>query len=759
MTLHRLIYTFVFLFSSSILIAQKGAVKGFIFDKANGEGIPYANAKVEATDFGAVTDEQGFFYIPNLPVGNYKLTVSYIGYTPQTLDVEVKKNLTTNVKVYLDSRLVELQDVEISAEKQQRKTESRVSVISLAASELKRLPTVGGEPDVAQYLQVLPGVISTGDQGGQIIIRGGTPIQTKFLLDGITIYNPFHSIGLFSIYETDLIKNVDVYTGGFPSQYGGRISAVVDVTTRDGNRKKLSGKVGASPFMAHALLEIPVVKMKEGRNSSASLVLNSKVSYFDRTSKALYPYAGKEGLPYSFVDVYGKFSVSAGKSGSKFNVTGFNYRDKAAFNAANYLWNTFGIGANFIAVPKNSNLYFNTHVSYSQYTIALEEADGRPRKSTIGGFDIGMDFAYYIKNGEVKYGLNIEGNRTEFMFVNQFKQQYEQNQNTTDLGAYVMFHKYVKKFVLEAGARIQYYGNITAFSPEPRLSMKYNVTDIVRLKLATGMYSQNFISTKSDRDVVNLFTGFLTGPDESPADATGKRNDKVRNMQRSVHGIFGIELDLPKNVLVNIEPYYKYFWRLLNINRFKQFNSDPNYLLETGDAYGVDFMIKWEWKGLLLYSTYSLAWTNRRDGVQTYPPHFDRRHNMNLMASYQFGKKRDYEVSARWNFGTGFPFTQTRSFYEGVNFQDGINTPYTSSNGDLGILYDERINGGRLPAYHRLDLSFKKIFDIKGKVKIELNASVSNAYNRQNIFYFDRVRFTRINQLPIIPTIGASVAF
>lgn len=273
------------------------------------------------------------------------------------------------------------------------------------------------------------------------------------------------------------------------------------------------------------------------------------------------------------------------------------------------------------------------------------------------------------------------------------------------------------------------------------------------------MYSQNFISTKSDRDVVNLFTGFLTGPDESPADATGKRNDKVRNMQRSVHGIFGIELDLPKNVLVNIEPYYKYFWRLLNINRFKQFNSDPNYLLETGDAYGVDFMVKWEWKGLLIYSTYSLAWTNRRDGVQTYPPHFDRRHNMNLMASYQFGKKRDYEVSARWNFGTGFPFTQTRSFYEDVNFQDGINAPYTTANGGLGILYDERINGGRLPAYHRLDISFKKIFDIKEKVKIELNASVSNAYNRQNIFYFDRVRFTRINQLPIIPTIGASVAF
>ncbi|MCW5908824.1 MAG: TonB-dependent receptor [Chitinophagales bacterium] len=738
--------------------AQKGSVKGVIYDKANGEPIPYATIKLTGTDFGAATDDHGVFNIPNIPEGEYELQITYVGYENHIEKVDVKKGKTVNLRIFISQTSVELQSVEISAEKQRQRTETRVSVTSITPMEMRRLPTIGGEADIAQYLQVLPGIISTGDQGGQIVIRGGTPIQTKFLFDGITIYNPFHSIGLFSVYETDIIKNVDVYTGGQPAQYGGRISAVVDVTTRDGNQKKFSGKVSASPFAAHALLEIPVVKIKEERNLSASLILNSKVSYLDRTSKVLYQYADKNGLPYNFYDVYGKFTLNAGR-GNKFTVSGFNFRDNANFNAAKYGWNTFGVGATFLAIPKNSNLSFNTHVSYSEYEIKLTEADGKPRRSKIGGFDIGMDFAYYIKNGEVKYGLNVEGSRTEFEFINNYSQRYEQNQNTTDIGAYFMFHKYVKKFVVEAGARFQYYGNIGAFSPEPRLSIKYNVHDRVRLKLASGLYSQNFISTKSDRDVVNLFNGFLTGPDEAPVDATGKLYDKIRNMQRSVHAIFGIEVDLPKNITLNIEPYYKYFWQLLNINRYKQFNSDPNYLIEKGNAYGIDFLAKWEWKGLYLYGTYSLAWTNRNDGVQVYAPHFDRRHNVNLLASYTFAKKKDWEVSLRWNLGSGFPFTQTQSFYENLSFNNGISTDYTTDNGNLGIIYTKEINGGRLPYYHRLDFSIKKVFDIKGKVKIELNASVSNIYNRKNIFYFDRVTYNRVNQLPVLPSLGVSFSF
>ena len=753
----RKIFSVLFICFSVCAFAQKGSVKGLIYDKANGEPIPFATIKVETTELGAVTDEQGFFSIPNLPLGNYKLNFSYVGYTTQFQDVEIKKGQTVNLKIFLATKTMELRDVEINAEQQKKVTETRVSVTSITPIEMRRIPTIGGEPDIAQYLQVLPGVVSTGDQGGQIIIRGGTPIQTSFLLDGMQIFNPFHSIGLFSVYETDIIKNVDVYTGGFPAQYGTRTSAVIDVTTRDGNQKQFSGKISASPFMAHALLEIPVIKLKEDRNTSASLILTAKVSYLDESSKALYSYADKNGLPYSFYDFYGKFSLNTGQ-GNKLSITGFNYHDNANFSAAKYGWNTFGVGGNFLAIPKNSNLSFNTHVNYSQYNIALTEADNQPRTSLIGAFNVGMDFNYYINQGELKYGLDVEGTKTDFAFTNSFNQNVDQNQISTDLGAYLMFHKYIKRFVIEAGARFQYYGSIGAASPEPRLSIKVNATDFLRFKLASGLYSQNLISTKSNQDVVDLFTGFITGPQGTATDASGKTYN-IKNMQRSVHAIFGIELDPAKNLSINIEPYYKYFFHVFDLNEYKQLESDPDFLISQGNAYGLDILIKWQYKGLFLYGTYSLAYSTRNDGLETYPPYFDRRHNVNMIAAYTFGKKRDWEVSARWNLGSGFPFTQTQAFYESNPFTNGIGTNITANNGNLGVLYAAQQDGGRLPFYHRLDLQIKKVFTFKERYKIELNASVANVYNRQNIFYFDRINYTRVNQLPILPSLSVSFAF
>nr|MBP6732962.1 hypothetical protein [Chitinophagales bacterium] len=238
-----------------------------------------------------------------------------------------------------------------------------------------------------------------------------------------------------------------------------------------------------------------------------------------------------------------------------------------------------------------------------------------------------------------------------------------------------------------------------------------------------------------------------------------KSYDKIRNFQRSVHGIFGIELDLPKNITIDIEPYYKYYWHLFNLNRYKQFTTDPDFLIEKGDAFGLDIMGKWQYKGAFVYLTYSLSYSHRNDGTQVYAPHFDRRHNINLIGSYTFGKKRSWEVSARWNMGSGFPFTQTQGFYETNPFGNGIGTNVTSTNGQLGIVYDSKINGGRLPYYHRLDLGIKKTFDIKDKLKIEINLSVSNVYNRKNIFYFDRVTYQRVNQLPVLPSLAVSFAF
>jgi hypothetical protein len=167
-----------------------------------------------------------------------------------------------------------------------------VAVQTIDPVAINKLPSVG-EPDLAQYLQVLPGVVFTGDQGGQLYIRGGLPIQNKVLLDGMVIYNPFHSIGLFSVFDNDIMRNADVYSAGFGAEYGGRTSSIMDITTRDGNKKHLSGKVSASTFGAKLTLEGPLKKLKEDGKGSSSFLLSGKTSYLPQTSKTLYPYANQ----------------------------------------------------------------------------------------------------------------------------------------------------------------------------------------------------------------------------------------------------------------------------------------------------------------------------------------------------------------------------------------------------------------------------------------------------------------------------------
>jgi len=278
------------------------------------------------------------------------------------------------------------------------------------------------------------------------------------------------------------------------------------------------------------------------------------------------------------------------------------------------------------------------------------------------------------------------------------------------------------------------------------------------LKFAGGLYSQNLISTVNERDIVNLFVGFLSGPEERIFEP-GTREPTDHRLQKSVHAIFGAEFDLTKNIEFNIEPYFKGFTQLININRNKLSAEDPDFSTETGDAYGIDFFLKYQTQKWYVWLTYSLGYVNRFDGEQNYPTIFDRRHNVNVLLTYNWGEANAWEASARWNMGSGFPFTLTQGFYDRQDLFDGVSSDYLTENGRLGIIYDEKRNSGRLPYYHRLDMSLKRTFTFDKYRKLETVLSVTNAYNRQNIFFFDRVRYERVNQLPILPSLGVIFTF
>ncbi len=756
-------------------IQAQNSIQGAVYDAENGEAIPYATITLDSTTRGVVTDLNGFFILNQIPDGNYTLRVRFIGYEDYTVRLALKGKQTKRMNIQLKESAQTLEEVEItSTRREERRLNTQVSVEKISASQIQQMPSIGGQSDLAQYIQVLPGVSSTGDQGGQLYIRGGSMIQNLCLLDGMIVYNPFHSIGLYSIFETDVILNADIYTGGFGAEYGGRLSSVMDIKTRDGNKKRHAGKVGLNTFSASAILEGPLKKERNDNPSSITYLLTAKGSYLSTTSQLFYPYVDG-GLPYDFFDLYGKLTFSSG-TGSKASVFGFRFDDRVDGyqSISDYHWNNVGGGANFVLVTGTSSNLEGT-VAYSDYTIALDDISGKPKSSSISGFNVHLGVTNFFPIGKFTYGIAMEGYQTEYQYTNEYNIARHQDENTTQLSVYGTYHLEKGKWLIDPGFRLVYYASLSEASPEPRLALKYSLNDKLRFKMAGGLYSQILLDARSDNDIVNLFSGFLTGSGSlnMPSYYLGEPVNGC--MQRSQHLVLGVEYDFLDHLTLNGEFYLKNFGKLLNMNSHQYYDrNDPAYLpggifekapyyytdfiIESGRATGFDVSACYDAERLYLWFTYSLAWVQRTDEVQTYHPHYDRRHSVNLLATYYLGKEKEWELSGRFAFGTGYPFTQTLGLYEDIPMGGGIPTDYRQENGDMGVVYGE-LYGGRLPAYHRFDANVKRRFSIGARSILEVSAGATNIYNRENIFYFDRLTYSRINQLPIMGSLGLSLKF
>jgi hypothetical protein len=764
------------LLSCTALFAQ-GTIRGFLKDEETGQPVIFILVGLEGTAFGTQTDENGYYTLTKIPAGDYTLVINQFGFKEVREQITVSGDKVIAKNYFLIKDDLVMNEVEITDKGSAQKNNVNISVESMRSKDIKRIPSVGGAPDLAQALTTLPGFISTGDQGGQIYVRGGSPVQNKVLLDGMIVYNAFHSIGLFSVFDTDIIANADVYTGGFSAQFGGRISSVMDITTRDGNKREIDGHVGLNPFGAKVQIEGPLRKLQEN-GSGISYVLSAKNSYLDRSSKLLYPYINEgNGLPFNYTDIYGKVSFS-GSNGSKFNAFGFNFNDGVSSykQLASLNWKNTGGGGNFVVVPASSSVLISGNFARSQYEIVMSEINNPDRYSKINSFNFGLDFKYSIKNDVLKYGVEVVGFSTDFktFALLDNTQIVQVTQNTTELNTFFDYKINRGKWVVEPSIRFQYYGTLSVFSPEPRLGVKFRATERFRLKGAMGKYTQNLMATNSDRDVINLFYGFLAGPEDLQSEFTDENLEQRRIdnvLQTARHYVAGFEFDITDRWNLNVEGYYRDFRQLTNVNRNKIYengsgqNTDKpeeltrEYVIETGKAYGTDVVLKYEDKTYYVNLVYSIAKVQRWDGYRYYSPVFDRRHNLNLIGTYLFGKEKCFELSARWNLGSGLPFTQTQGFYSGQGVSQGISLDYLTNNSQfLSVQYAD-LNGGRLPYYHRMDVNLKRTIKLNKNSTLELNAGVTNLYNRANVFYIDRVTGERIDQLPFLPTIGVDFTF
>ncbi len=778
--------SFVLLFFSFVLKSQsqfESTVQGFVFDKANGEPIPFCNVFFKNTNLSASTDLNGFFNINRIVPGEYTLLITNFDFDTIIDHFSIKGSSIINKKFFAIKGGVKLDEIEITTEASQKIENTSVGFQKIDPIIINKLPSVG-EPDIAQYLQVLPGVVFTGDQGGQLYIRGGLPVQNKVLLDGLIVYNPFHSIGLFSVFDNDIMKNADVYSAGFGAEYGGRTSSIMDITTRDGNKKRHSGKISASTFGAKTTLEGPLLKLNDDGNTSISYLFSAKHSYLPQTSKILYSYANPSGLPFNYTDIYSKVSINS-TNGSKFSLFGFNFNDKVDYSdIASFGWKNIGVGTNFLLVPQNSSLLIEGVFAYSNYRIDFKnptkETDSK--YSSINGVNTGFNFVKFIGKQEIRFGFEGITTNTEFQIQNPQYALITLSRATIDLGAFIKY-KFIdvkKRLVFEPSFRYQYYATMNVASPEPRASLKVNFTKKIRFKAAAGLYSQSLMSANSDRDVVNLFYGFINAPENQDLskeylDINGQSQTVNSSIQKANHIVTGFEFDLFKHFELNIEVYQKFFNTIININRNKLFDDNTsfssypdevkkNFIIEQGRAQGFDLVLKYDRKRFYLWAVYSLTFNDRWFGntstgiVSKYAPSFDRRNNINIVTSYMFGKKKNWELNARWNFGTGFPFTQTQGFVNQFNPQGNINYNFPTANGTLNYIPAE-LNGGRFPDFHRLDIGLKYKYRIKENNLLEVNMGATNLYNQKNIFYVDRFTFKIINQLPIMPNVNISFTF
>ena len=748
----RLLLTMLLL--PALLHAQTGHFRGNVRDNENDNPIPYCTIYMYGLGKGAVTDDKGFFSISRIPEGQYQVRISCIGYDSVITTIKIGKDEIVSRTFRLKASVRQLEGTIVSAERIANLTDVRVATQYVVPKQITRLPTIGGIPDLAQYLQVLPGIVSTGDQGGQLYIRGGTPIQNRVLLDGMTIYNPFHAIGLFSVFDTDILQEADIFTAGFQAEYGGRTSSVMDVRTRNGNKKRFGGKADLSTFGAKLLLEGPLRKATREKPSAISFITSIKGSYLEKSSRLLYRYANNDGLPYNYLDGYGKITIETGGN-NYINLFGFSFNDRVSYpDIARYQWNAWGTGANFLVVPSQSEQVINGTLAFSNYSIGLDEFNEFGRSSGIRDFSFSTDFTYHLDNGTFKYGFDLTGTWVDYDFTNAIGVDCGQETFNSEIALYAKYKWNLKRWIVEPGVRLDNYASQSASSLEPRISAKFLMNDRIRFKMAAGIYSQNLIGTSSDQDVVNLFYGFLSVPEAD--ELSGK---KIRNsLQKGQHLVGGVEFDIGKNLTANLEVYFKNFSQLTNTNRYQMFESDDEFLMETGRAYGSDISLKYENKSLYIWVVYALNRVYRDDGKIRYRTHFDRRHNLNLTASYRWGRQNCWHADLRWNYGSGFPFTLTRAMYPNITNLNDLHSDIITSNETLGIALDD-LNQGQMPDYHRLDATISRTFIHSEQMRSEIGVGATNLYNHANIFYVSRKTNEKIYQLPFLWSLHYNITF
>ena len=734
--------------------SARATLSGTIRDAQNGESLIGVTvyARNPATSAGITTNAYGFYSL-SLPPGSFTLTVSYIGFTTQTIPITVSTNQKLDIQLHDEAKA--LQEVTVSESRPQDNVQQvGMSVNTLSIKTIKSMPALLGEVDVVRSLLSLPGVTSVGEGGVGFNVRGGATDQNLIIQDEASVYNASHLFGFFSVFNPDAVKDVKLYKGGIPAQYGGRLSSVLDVRLKEGNAKKLTINGGIGLVSSRLTIEAPIIKDK------SSFIISARRSYADlflKVSPTL-----KDNSLY-FYDLTAKWNYTINQNNTVY-ASGYFGKDNFGFGSV------FGLNwGNATGTLRwnhvyNSKLFANYTFAYSKYTYDLKFSNGGEFKwdYNIQNYHLKADHTYYL-NDKNTITFGASGTRYRFQPGTVSGSGSSPlgsgsslaDQNAVETALYADDEQILsRKLTVQYGLRLsnwQFLGPYTTYqysgtngqrkqpveettygdnkpisnytNLEPRLSLRYQLTPTASLKASYNRTAQ----------YVHLISNTTAG---SPLDiwwpTTNNTKPEIANQvavgyfKNFAEGRYEASLETYYKTLTNQVDYIDGADTRLN----KYLEGDLLY--GQGRAYGMELYVKKNYGRLNGWVSYTLSKTEKQiDGINNnewYNAKYDRTHNLAIVGIYEASKK--WTVSANFTYQTGVATTFPSSKY----YVQGIAVPQRSDNAR---------NNYRVPAYHRLDLSatMHRAPHADGRPRRgDWSFSIYNVYSRRNAFsvYFQQ---------------------
>ncbi|KPM31529.1 TonB-dependent Receptor [Croceitalea dokdonensis DOKDO 023] len=740
------------------LRSQEFTISGYVTENGSAELLLGVSVYVQELKLGTVSNDYGFYSL-TLPAGRHTLIISYIGYKTQKLMVELSGDISQDI--VLEPTTEQLDEVTVtSGSRQQESKITQMSTMKMDPEIVENVPALLGEKDVLKTLQLLPGISGGTEGSAGFFVRGGTPDQNLIILDDAVVYNSNHLFGFFSVFNGDAIKSVEAFKGGFPARFGGRLSSVIKIDMKDGNKEKITGKANIGLISSSFILEGPINQGK------TSFVLSGRRTYADILAQPFLPDDVNAG--YFFADLNVKVHHIFNDKNRLYWSTYYG-QDKFYSNEEFSDGDTFDAKVGWGNITStlrwnhkfNNKFFANSSLIFSNYNFRVSLDDRFDddisifkSSSGINDYSVKTDFNYYPNpNHSIRFGLlgtlhNFNPQRLliEDPFID--NQDTTQELNSFEGAAYIEDDwRVTEKFRVSAGFRLSYFkqNRTTYLNPEPRLGLSWNVHPDLAIKASYANMNQ----------YVHLLSSSGIG---LPTDLWVSATDNVKP-QRANQFAFGIAKDFTDNQYsLSLEGYYKTMDDIIeyregasflvfdDLESAKEVAWEDNITAGRGWSYGAELLLRKKQGPFTGWLGYTLSWSQRQfDELnlgKRFNARYDRRHDISLVGIYKPSKK--VTLSANWVYSSGINFTLPTVSRLPTQTNLPINDFFNDFLFDFNTDFSNQRNNFRGEATHRFDLGVQ-FHKQKKWGQRTWGISIYNAYARRNPFFY----FTESNNIDL----------